>query len=445
VRAVSGPGGGRVRYGQRVIDLHLKPGQARQLGAELQASELSVYGATGAAPGWQVMVTDFEGQQALSGAAVTVPKPANPRVPDSRVSARSSGDALTLQWKDSWIAQLRVEGGPPLDLRPYVTEGTLEFDLDVLDMAQGGLKFKLNCGDPCERKVPWLAAARAAAGKGKQHLAFALSCFVREGDDFSRVPLPFAIEGTGTGEVALSQVRFVRRGMANAECPDYRTQSVTPGPLMESWAVNGWMPRHQKKIDEIRAHREAGRQIDIAFIGDSITEGWEKEGRAVWEREFTRHNAVALGFGGDKTENVLWRLQHGELDGMAPKVTVLMIGTNNTGDRQEDPRTTAAGVRRILDEIQARQPATKVLLLAIFPREEKPGVLRAINERVNALIAGYADGRKVFFLNINSQLAQADGTLSKGVMPDSLHLSEKGYDIWARSMAPSLQTLLTQP
>jgi len=444
VRAVSGPGGGRLRYRDQLIDLHLKPGQARRLEAELRPDDLPVY-AAGPLPGWRIQVTDFEGGQSLDGAAVTVPKPAKPRVPDSRVSARRDTDTLTLQWKDSWIAQLRFEGGPPADLRPYLAEGTLELDLDVRDMAQGGLKFKLNCGDNCERKLPYLAAARAAAGKGWQHLAFAMSCFVREGDDFSRVPLPFAIEGTGTGEVALARVHFVRQGRPNAACPDYRTQSVTPEPLMESWAANGWLPRHQQKLEEIRAHREAGRPVDLVFIGDSITEGWEKEGRAVWQREFARHNAVALGFGGDKTENVLWRLQHGELDGMAAKVTVLMIGTNNTGDRQEDPRTTAAGIRRVLDEIQARQPATKVLLLAIFPREERPGVLRAINERVNALIAGFADERRVFFLNINAQFTEADGTLPKDVLPDSLHLSEKGYQIWARSIAPSLQTLLTPP
>ena len=399
------------------------------------------------AAGWHVMVTDFEGQQALATTSITVPKPANPRVPASRVVAHLSSkdrgdDAITLQWQDSWIAQLRLEGGPPPDLRPFVAEGTLELDLNVVELAQGGLKFKLSCGENCERKLPYLAEARAAAGQGWRHLSFALRCFVRDGDDFSKVPLPFAIEGIGTGEVAVAHIRVVRRGQPSAACPDYRTESVTPSPLLESWAMTWWMSRHQQKLDEIRRHREAGRPVDVVFIGDSITERWEKEGQPAWERHFARHHAVDLGFGGDHTENVLWRLQHGELDGMAPKVAVLMIGTNNTGDRQEDPRTTAAGIRRILDEIHARQPATKVLLLAIFPREEKPGVLRAINERVNALIAGFADGRRVFFLNLNPQLTQPDATLSRELMPDGLHLSEKGYDLVARGIEPILATLL---
>lgn len=413
--------------------------------AHAAPDEIVLFSAGRPLAGWQLMVTDFEGQQVLTGASVSVPKPASPKVPDSRVSARTTGDAVTLQFKDSWIAQLRIEGGAPLDLKPFLAEGTLELDLNVLDLAQGGLKFKVSCGEGCERKVPFLTAGRAAAGQGWRHLSFALSCFARDGDDFSRVPLPFAIEGTGTGEVAVAKIRLVRNGKPNTACPDYRTESVTPSPLLESWAVGWWMPRHQAKLDEIRQHREAGRQVDLVFIGDSITQGWENEGKAAWGRHFARHNALNLGFGGDTTENVLWRLQHGEIDGLTPKVTVLMIGTNNTGARQEDPRTTAAGIRRLIAEIQQRQPATQILLLAIYPREEKPGPLRAINEQVNKEIASFADGKKVIFLNINSQLMQADGTLSKDVMPDWLHLSDKGYDSVARSLAPTLEKLLKQP
>ena len=406
--------------------------------------EIALYDARPLA-GWRWMVTDFEGQQALNGASVTVPKPASPRVPNSLVSARLNEAAVTLQFKDTWIAQLKLEGGTPLDLRPFVADGSLEFDLNVVELAQGGLKFKVSCGDGCERKIPYLAAGRAAAGQGWRHLSFALSCFAHTGDDFSKTPLPFALEGTGTGEMSVRNIRVLRSGKPATACPDYRSQSITPSPLEESWSVSWWLPRHQAKLDEIRQHREAGRMVDVVFIGDSITQGWENEGKAAWSARFARYNAVNLGFGGDKTENVLWRLQRGELDGMAPKVAVLLIGTNNTGDRQEDPRTTAAGIRRLLDEIKARQPATQVLLLAIYPREEKPGPLRAINERVNALIANFADARSVFFLNINPQLTNPDGTLSADVMPDWLHLSPEGYDIVARAIEPTLEKLLKQP
>ena len=120
-----------------------------------------------------------------------------------------------------------------------------------------------------------------------------------------------------------------------------------------------------------------------------------------------------------------------------------MIGTNNTGHRAEDPATTAAGIERLIDEIRRRLPDTKVLLLAVFPRGEKPDdPQRGINERVNRIIAGEADGRSVYFLNINAALTEPDGTLSKEVMPDLLHPNAKGYEIWQREMQPLLQELL---
>jgi beta-glucosidase len=216
--------------------------------------------------------------------------------------------------------------------------------------------------------------------------------------------------------------------------------------VAESWSIEWWMPRHEKKLQELQQLVAAGHSPELVFIGDSITEGWEKSGREVWQRNYAQYHPLNLGYGGDRTENVLWRLQNGEIDGIAPKAVVLMIGTNNTGHRGEDPQTIAAGIKRLIDEIQQRLPASKVLLLAVFPRDEKPdGNARQINERVNALIARYADGRKVFFLNINAALTQPDGTLSKDVMPDLLHPNEKGYEIWRREMAPLLNKLLTSP
>jgi beta-glucosidase len=141
---------------------------------------------------------------------------------------------------------------------------------------------------------------------------------------------------------------------------------------------------------------------------------------------------------------VLWRLQHGEIDGIAPKVAVLMIGTNNSG--RDTPQASAAGIKLLLAEIRQRLPQTKVLLLAIFPRGDKPDdFLRKVNERVNKLIAGYADGRSVHFLDINAELLRRDGTLGKDVMPDLLHPNGKGYAIWQRAMAPTLQQLLPGP
>ena len=393
---------------------------------------------------WHVTVADFESQKRLDGAAAEVPPSA--KVPGAAVGVRKSrmkkaDDALTLKWSESWYASLRIDGGDkPLDLRPYMEHGVLALDINVKDMERGGLGFKIGCGDKCERSVPYLVPGRALSGKGWRHLVFSMRCFARDGDDFSKVTQPFTIDTSGSGEISIANVKFLKTGKPNASCPDYKTVSVTPDKLNESWSIDWWTRRHEDKLKEVKA---IGKKSRIVFIGDSITQGWEKEGAAVWDRYYKPMDGLALGFGGDRTENVLWRLLHGEVDGIAPKVAVLMFGTNNAGHRQEDPQTTAAGIRRNIDELRRRLPDTKILLLAIFPRGEKPDdPLRRINQKVNAIIAGFADNKTIFFADINQQFLTPDGTLSKDIMPDLLHPNQKGYEIWAKALAPELNKLM---
>ncbi len=415
---------------------------AAQAGAAT-SNELTIYNGRAPDP-WQVAVADSGSQKSLEGADAVI-SPANNATSGS-VRASKSGmkkadDALTLQWKDAWYASLRIDGGKkPADLRPYMAKGVLALDVNVKELSNGGISFKVGCGDNCERSVPYVVPGREIAGKGWRHVVFAMSCFVRDGDDFSKVSRPFALDGTGAGEVAVANVKILKTGKPNASCPDYKTVSVTPDKLNESWAIDWWTPRHEQKLKEVKA---LGKKSQIVFIGDSITQGWEKGGAPVWDRYYKPMNGLALGFGGDRTENVLWRLLHGEVDGIAPKVAVLMFGTNNTGHRQEDPKTTAAGIKRNIEELRRRLPDTKILLLAIFPRGEKPNdLLRQINEKVNAIIAGYADNKHIFFADINQQFLDADGTLSTDIMPDLLHPNEKGYEIWAKAMAPELKKLM---
>jgi lysophospholipase L1-like esterase len=411
----------------------------------VQAQDLVILPAP--ADAWRVTVGHWEAQAELKGDSVVAPAPKADYASASHAGASahlSAGrrDALTFEWRDLWQSMLRVESRSPLDLRPYAG-GTLEFDFHVAELDKGGLSVKVSCGKGCERAVNLIAPARAWAGKGWQHVALSLSCFVREGADFSTVTLPFALEGTGSGRVSVANVRIGRAAKPGLACPDYRSESVTPAMLNESWAIAWWRPRHEQKLEEKRQLLAAGTPPEIVLIGDSITQGWEKEGREVWQHHFAPLHGLALGFGGDRTENVLWRLQQGEIDGLAPKAVVLMIGTNNTGHRAENPETTAAGIKRLLDEIRQRLPKAQVLLLAIFPRGEKPDdVLRGINRRVNQIIEAYADGRQVHFLDIGAALLQPDGTLSKDVMPDLLHPNERGYEIWQRAMAPTLQKLM---
>jgi lysophospholipase L1-like esterase len=351
----------------------------------------------------------------------------------------AEGDSLTFSWKDSWRASLNFELTTPISLSDYVANGVVEFDLNIIQLAKGGLAFKSKCGENCERQIPYLLSGRELAGKGWQHFAVPLACFAREGDDFSSVNLPFALEAGGAGLVEVSNIHIEKSGTANIDCLDYKTVSVIPAMLTEWWSIDWWLPRHLQKLEEIKTKKNA----QVVFIGDSITQGWEKEGFNVWNHNYAKYNAIALGFGGDRTENVLWRLQHGEVDGLNPKVAVLMFGTNNTGHRQEDPKTTAAGIKRNIDELQKRLPNTNILLLAIFPRDEKPdGKLRQINEKINAIIETYEDAKKVFFLNINKSFLDENGALPKTIMPDLLHPNEKGYEIWAQAMEPSLVKLL---
>lgn len=419
--------------------------------AAVPADTLPLLWAGRPAAGWHWAVAGFEAQAPLKGRSVQVPKAANSRVPKSRVTLeRSAGpgrwDALTLHWDEAWYAALRMEGGKPLDLRPYLEAGTLEFELKVDEMTKGGLHVAIGCGKDCHRKVNYVLPSRALAGQGWQHLAFSLRCFHRQGDDFSAVPQPFILDGSGRGTASVAQVRFVRRGQPNAECPDYRSQPVTASPLNQVWALEWWMGRHEQKVKDIQARRAAGVNTELIFIGDSITHGWEDAGRKVWDEFFSAHHALGLGFGGDHTENVLWRLQHGEVDGIRPKLAVMMIGTNNTGDRQDPARYTAAGIQRLLDELRQRLPGTRVLLLAIFPRDEQPdSPLRQLNDQINGLISAFADGDRVSYLNINPRLMNADGSLSREILPDLLHLSEAGYRRWAEAIDPTVQRLLNAP
>ncbi len=217
-------------------------------------------------------------------------------------------------------------------------------------------------------------------------------------------------------------------------------KAVTPEVQKDGWAQSWWMPRHQQKLEEARQRQG---KVDLLMIGDSITQGWEGGGKKVWEEFYAKRNAFNIGFSGDRTEQVVWRLQNGEVEGISPRLVVVMIGTNNTGHRADKADETAAGVKMILDEIKARMPKAKVLLLAIFPRGEKPTDKgRVLNDAINKLIATLADNKRVFFLDVGPKFLQPDGTLPKDLMPDFLHPNETGYRIWAETMEPMIAKLM---
>lgn len=393
---------------------------------------------------WHIFIENYERQQILSGAFAALPKG------DVKVQTADKDvqeDALTFAWKDTWRAGLTLESGEPLDLTAHMKTGVLAVDIKINELAKGGVSFKMECQkENCDRVVPFTLPARDLVGKGWQKVYVPLSCFAQATDNFSATTMPFALEVGGAGEVGVANIQLLLQAPKNValvSCPDYKTVSVTPDLLNEWWSIDWWLPRHQQKIADAKAIFAKGGKIDLLFIGDSITQGWEKEGADVWKKQFASRNAFGIGFGGDRTENVLWRLQHNAVDGMKPKVAVLMIGTNNTGHRHENPQTTAAGIKKILAELQQRLPTTKILLLAIFPRDENTdGKLRKINNDINEIIKHYGDNQRVFYADVNSVFLTKDGVLPKDVMPDLLHPNEKGYELLAKALEPHLKKLL---
>ena len=198
----------------------------------------------------------------------------------------------------------------------------------------------------------------------------------------------------------------------------------------------GWMTRHQSFNKRV-----AEGNVDLVFIGDSITQGWEGGGKEAWAKFYGKRNAVNLGIGGDRTQHVIWRLDHDNVKNISPKAAVVMIGTNNSGSNT--PEQIAEGVAAIVKQLRTKLPKTQVLLLAVFPRgPDKNDKRRQVNEKTNEIFKKLADGKNVHYLDIGPKFLQDDGTLTREIMPDLLHLSKKGYAIWAESIEPTLKTLL---
>jgi len=224
---------------------------------------------------------------------------------------------------------------------------------------------------------------------------------------------------------------------------------VLPGGAAE--ATEGMAKRGNAKF--FRSHAEflergAEGPVGVLFLGDSITAGWSRVPK-LWAAGYSKYQPANFGIGGDRTEHVIWRIEQGELDKISPKVVVVMIGTNNTGDNAAVE--IAAGNRKIVALIQEALPETKILLLAVFPRgprtngdgqadpwEQKMAKINAINTD----LAQLDDGDRVRFLDIGDRFRGADGTLPKDIMPDQLHLSVAGYQIWIEAMAPLLTDMM---
>ena len=215
-------------------------------------------------------------------------------------------------------------------------------------------------------------------------------------------------------------------------------------PVPRTTVPTNWMSTHETFVKQAKQGN-----IDLLFLGDSITAGWfwGNGGINIWKKCYAPRHAANFGIGWDRTQNVLWRIENGELDGIKPRVVVLLIGTNNCGNEDDGkPRNTTPeiveGVSAIVNELRARLPESKILLFGIFPRGEKNDPVRDQVKAVNDQLAKLADGKTAKFMDIGSRFLEPDGTLPRSIMPDLLHPNEKGYQIWSDAMEGTLAPLL---
>jgi len=222
------------------------------------------------------------------------------------------------------------------------------------------------------------------------------------------------------------------------------TKPSDNGPADVAAAKVGRGSERFMQLHEQFLKRKAEGPIDVLFLGDSITEGWSGRGKDIWNKNYADMNAANFGIGGDRTQHVLWRIDNGELDGIHPKVLVLLIGTNNIGYSADE--ILKADIK-IVKEIHEKLPDTRVLVLAIFPRGADPtkpdvALMREKIIAVNKGLAALDDGDKTRYLDFGDKFLDADGNIPKDIMPDALHPNAKGYQIWVDAMAPLLAQMM---
>jgi lysophospholipase L1-like esterase len=208
-------------------------------------------------------------------------------------------------------------------------------------------------------------------------------------------------------------------------------------PIVPAHRNNDWTMRYLAINERVRQGN-----ADLIFIGDSITQAWEDSGKEVWRKYYGSRRAANIGISGDKTQHVLWRLEHGNIDGISPKVAVIMIGTNNSNTDEYTAQEIGDGIIAVCNKVREKLPKTKILLLAIFPRGQTPSAQRDKITKASEIASKIADGKMICYLDIGGKFLQQDKSISADIMPDYLHLSPKGYQIWAEAIEPKLVELM---
>lgn len=225
--------------------------------------------------------------------------------------------------------------------------------------------------------------------------------------------------------------------LVTAHALSQNTATTPAHRLSEDW----WKERHELKVQTTQQ-----ASFDIAFIGASIFQFFQREGELTWNKDYAPLKMANFGFSGDRTEHVLWRLQNGEVLGANPKLIILQIGNNNNGANTSTPAETAQGVRLIVKTLRQNLPKAKILLLAIFPRGTGlTDPLTAKNYLTNDLTLDLAQDPNVTWLDINAIWLRSNGNLRTLLMPDGLHPNADGYEVWSKAMLPTVKHLLNSP
>ncbi|MBL49306.1 MAG: hypothetical protein CMP28_10165 [Roseibacillus sp.] len=237
------------------------------------------------------------------------------------------------------------------------------------------------------------------------------------------------------GFVVLGMLSLMGVASPGAEENTTNGPAVTPQPRVEEW----WFKRHAEKIGAMKEG-----EYELLMVGDSITHNFESIGEKVWKKYFEPLKALNLGFGGDRTNHVLWRLGHLPKPKAPPKAAVVMIGTNNICWGSDKPREAADGVKAIAAKLHALYPEAKILVLGVFPRRRELSHphRKQIIELNSYLPELLKDLKNVKFLDIGPSFLDEKGHLSKEMMPDTTHPSEKGHEVWAQAIEGELKAML---
>lgn len=223
-------------------------------------------------------------------------------------------------------------------------------------------------------------------------------------------------------------ITLQQAGMAAPGCEFVEKLNTAIDPQPQNWQE--WRA-HSLRFSKL-PYRE---KVSLVFLGDSIIEGWNHAGKEVWNRFYSPRNAVNFGIAGDRTQHLLWRIQNGNLNGIHPKVVVVLIGTNNIKEQRNSPPETTEGILAVTSALLEKLPQTKILLLGIFPCGEFSTCQNRNDARaVNILLEQRIKNDRVQLLCLDNEFLESDGTLSPKVMPDFLHLSSFGYQRWADAM-----------